>query len=707
MKKLLTILIGVMAAVALLVTCRKAEKPGVETVDISYCHVEPYSYSADLTLTYAFISEIKAVEVKVSESKRMKKPSTFVGNIEGDTVRAALTDLKPQTLYYYQVGFSNGLSTSFTEIDTFRTLEYLVPQVVTYETTDITQTTATGRGEVLSDCGTPVTERGICWSLSHNPTLSGSHIASGDGVGRFEASLDGLTGNKTYYVRAYAINGSGTAYGNEVSFLSGPVLPTVVTNAVTDVTIGQAVGNGEVVSDGGAEVTERGFCWSRQHNPTLQDAHVPCGSGVGAFSNLLEGLEVGATYYVKAYAINTEGTAYGQETSFTTPSGPPEVVTYGVTDIFIHEAKLWGQVVREGGSHITERGFMLRTEGSSSYDIVRDDGLGLGIYIIFKEQLMENTTYFVKAYATNTQGTSYGEELPFYPSEQGAPLHPYTVGPGKQVIFARGNLQYQASTDTWRFAPNQYETIDEDNLNIGPNYNGWIDLFGWGTSGYNNKYPYMVSPTDADYGDPDCDSCGLIGTEYDWGYHNAISNGGNQPGIWRIFTEEEFFYLMHYTVHWAEWFPHIQSPSCPVTRAYTIQINGKSGLLMKPDDWVPYEGWDDLYYLFIHPPQHSITLAEWTKMTYHGVLFLPATGYRYRNHGQLAYVDDDDDVNGHFRYSYWTGNTIVQYSETGCYYEGESLIIWEDDYDELPSYEIPHHRFSDGMAVRLVRDYQP
>ena len=94
----------------------------------------------------------------------------------------------------------------------------VAPTVTTTAISEIDKTTATGGGNVTADGGAEVTARGICWSTSQNPTISGSHTTDGTGTGSFTSAMTGLTASTTYYVRAYATNSAGTAYGEEVSF---------------------------------------------------------------------------------------------------------------------------------------------------------------------------------------------------------------------------------------------------------------------------------------------------------------------------------------------------------------------------------------------------------------------------------------------------------------------------------------------------------
>ena len=194
-----------------------------------------------------------------------------------------------------------------------------LPTVSTASVTGIGQTTATSGGNVTSDGGPSVTTRGICWSTSSGPSTADSHTTDGSGTGAFTSSLTGLTAGTQYYVRAYATNSVGTAYGNEVSFSTlAPVLPTVTTGSISGINVTSATGGGNVTADGGASITARGVCWSTSSGPTIANDHIDDGSGTGAFTSSLTGLTANTQYYVRAYATNSVGTAYGNEIIFTT-----------------------------------------------------------------------------------------------------------------------------------------------------------------------------------------------------------------------------------------------------------------------------------------------------------------------------------------------------------------------------------------------------
>lgn len=187
----------------------------------------------------------------------------------------------------------------------------------------------------------------------------------------------------------------------------------------------------------------------------------------------------------------------------------------------------------------------------------------------------------------------------------------FSVSPTKKVQFAMGNLQYQASTKTWRFAENQYDIIGEDNENISATYSGWIDLFGWGTSGYASKYPYMTSTSYSDYGNGLRD---IAGTNYDWGVYNAISNGGNKAGMWRTLTNAEWKYLYE------------TRANAEKLRGQAI-VNGQTGYILLPDGWSTPSG-----LIFTANPGNFTTnsyyTSEWSKMEAAGAVFLPCASRR-------------------------------------------------------------------------------
>ena len=201
------------------------------------------------------------------------------------------------------------------------------PTVSTKDVSSVTSNSANVIGDVTNDGGAEVTVRGICWSTSEIPVIENDAIInSGNGIGSYEIVIENLAPFTTYFVRAYAINSVGTSYGETKVFTTKKSfdIPTVTTSLVSDITETSVFCGGNVISDGGAEVTFRGLCWSDTDNPTIENGlSVGCGSGVGSFEVVINDLTPNTKYYVRAYAVNSKGTSYGEEVVFTTVDDIP------------------------------------------------------------------------------------------------------------------------------------------------------------------------------------------------------------------------------------------------------------------------------------------------------------------------------------------------------------------------------------------------
>lgn len=215
-----------------------------------------------------------------------------------------------------------------------------MPAVTTATVSAITQTSASTGGNVTGDGGAKVNARGVCWNTTGNPEITNTKTVDGVGTGTFTSTLSQLTAGTTYYVKAYATNEVGTAYGNEVSFTTEQIqLATLTTSSVSSITATTAVSGGNITDDGGGDIIARGVCWATTEDPTTSDNTTSDGTGTGSFTSNITGLTAETTYYVRAYATNSAGTSYGNQVSFSTISGSSAIVfndelTYGeITDI--------------------------------------------------------------------------------------------------------------------------------------------------------------------------------------------------------------------------------------------------------------------------------------------------------------------------------------------------------------------------------------
>ena len=205
----------------------------------------------------------------------------------------------------------------------------IIPILTTSTISNITLNSASSGGNVTNDGGDSVIARGIIWNTTTAPTIDlSTKTTDGTGIGNFSSSITNLIPSSTYFVRAYATNSIGTAYGNELSFTTGAiVLPTVSTTTITNITTNSAVSGGNITADGGGTITSRGIVWSTTQNPTIiLTTKTTDGAGIGNFLSNLTNLEQNTSYFVKAYATNSAGTAYGNQVEFKTNAVPITVI---------------------------------------------------------------------------------------------------------------------------------------------------------------------------------------------------------------------------------------------------------------------------------------------------------------------------------------------------------------------------------------------
>lgn len=330
----------------------------------------------------------------------------------------------------------------------------LRPSVVTGEVSNIMEHSAIASGSVLSCGGRELTDRGICYSTDQLPEITDQHVSAGTEIGEYSCNLTELQSSTRYYYRAYATNDFGTSYGIQKTFTSGNGEATVTISYVRDTTATTVVCGGNVESDGGYQVTDRGLCWSTEQYPKIENSqHLSIGEGIGQFEGQITGLSVNTTYYVRAYATNSTGTVYSEQMPFTTKDGKPEVVTITPTRNGITVTS-GGNVISDWGFPVTERGICYsRTPNPDLSDAHShtSDGSGLGSFSSTFTMAYAGV-YYVCAYATNANGTSYGEPLPVN--------HPYYDLP----TFTYGGRTYRVAPPaenvmTWSDANNYCEGL--------------------------------------------------------------------------------------------------------------------------------------------------------------------------------------------------------------------------------------------------------
>jgi hypothetical protein len=368
---------------------------------------------------------------------------------------SALTGLNANTPYYVRAYAVNSAGTGYGEQISFTTARNTtLPTVSTVSYSNVTHNSATVSGTVSDDGGAGVTERGICYSTSSSPTASLTGIINGSGTGSFNCTLTGLSAGTTYYVRAYAINSVGMAYGEQISFTTAKniTVPVVETGSCFDVSNNSVTVSGAVSDDGGANVTQRGICYSGFQYPTINSDKVSGGSGTGSFDCTLTGLSENHIYYARAYATNSAGTAYGEQISFVTAKDitVPVVETGIYPFVWSNSAIVFGAVTDDGGSSVTRRGICYSISpypdinNSSSIN----EGSGTGSFSCTMSGLYENTTYYVRAYASNRVGTAYGNQISFTtPRNQSAATYGSNPSVGTYTRCSGGDYLYGNCSD--------------------------------------------------------------------------------------------------------------------------------------------------------------------------------------------------------------------------------------------------------------------
>ena len=330
-----------------------------------------------------------------------------------------LNNLSVNTTYYLKAFALNYSDTAYGNEISFTTLSQSLASITTNPTNSITSNSAISGGNITNNGNSAITSRGICWSTFSSPTTSNDFSNNSGGTGQFTSNLTNLNPNTTYYVRAYATNSIGTAYGNETSFITvTQSVPSLTTNAITSITTSSAQSGGNVTNDGNSTVTSKGICWSTSSGPTTLNNFSNNGGGTGQFTSNLTNLSSNTTYYVRAYASNSTGTAYGNELTFTTSvlTSIPSLTTNSIINITTNSAQSGGNVINDGNSTVTSKGICWSTSANptnSNVNYMTIDGNGIGSFSSSMTNLSPLTTYYVRAYAANSSGTAYGNEIIF------------------------------------------------------------------------------------------------------------------------------------------------------------------------------------------------------------------------------------------------------------------------------------------------------
>lgn len=341
------------------------------------------------------------------------------------------------------------------------------PFVSIEEVNTITASGATVKATLKSIGSSKVTRYGVCWSKSATPTVDDRISNLGDCIEArsYESTISELDAETKYYVRAYAENAEGLTYSDRtLSFTTSakPTIPSVSTISTSNITATSATATGRITSLGNvAKVMEHGHVWGTSPQPTLSScAHSSLGevSSSKDFSSNITSLSAGTKYYVRAYATNSEGTAYGEDITFTTKDYEVPTVSIGqASNIQKKSFNVTGEIKSTGGLTISDYGHCWSTSSNPTTSDSRTSfgsRSGEGSFSSDISGLAENTTYYIRAYAVNSKGTSYSDQIIVTTAEgstdkwdgskassfaggSGTTVDPYQIETGAQFVLIK------------------------------------------------------------------------------------------------------------------------------------------------------------------------------------------------------------------------------------------------------------------------------
>jgi hypothetical protein len=392
--------------------------------EISYSSIQ--SIKSNSVSIYAYITNDGGSEITSSGMVWSTSPNpttalnTKINSTSQYSIYNTITGLSPNTTYYIKAFAINALGTSYGEEHIITTPVNSVPKISNPYYSSITTNSLYFSSSVSDDGGLAVTEKGIVWSTSTNPTTSlSSKFVTTTNSSSIYNSINGLTPNTTYYIKAYATNALGTSYGNEISITTLPLsTPKVSSTNYYSTTSNSVSCYASITDNGGLAILSNGLVWSTATNPTIDLTTKMPSTNTSNINNTITGLLPSTTYYIKAYATNALGTSYGNEISIKTlANSAPIFSNSSIQSITSTLAYFNASLSSNGGSEIISSGFVLNTSPNPTPNlnskIVYTNNSSSNYLNKNISELLPSTTYYVRAFAINAFGTGYGAELSF------------------------------------------------------------------------------------------------------------------------------------------------------------------------------------------------------------------------------------------------------------------------------------------------------
>lgn len=419
MKKLLYI--GAM--IALCVGCSEYPDPTSFAPDMTTGEVTDI-YRTGATISGSFTEmqlssgPVKECGILLSIMQEMPKPDTLKAALvpSGQSFHVQVQGLEAGTPYFYQSYAGSGASMVKGQVKTFTTVMQNSPVFSEAVGVESDCKSASVSASILDEGGSEINTKGFCWKLSTNPgdiptiTDNVMNIDVANSAGR----IPNLIPNRDYVIRAYATNQSGPGYSRVVRIhTDDTVIPIMSSITVVEQTNSSIEITASLLSEGESEVTEKGFCWGTESNPTTEGIHKAV-AGSGEIREQLTGMLPGVQYYLCAYAINNRGTGYGDVYSFTLEThSKPMLSSLEIMNYSNYAISLSASVIADGGEEILEKGFCYSDLVMPTIDgekvIVKEPSIKPFQGMI--EGLRPATTYAIRAYAKNTHGVAYSKAV--------------------------------------------------------------------------------------------------------------------------------------------------------------------------------------------------------------------------------------------------------------------------------------------------------
>jgi len=338
--------------------------------------------------------------------------SISVSSNENGSFTIAITNLKPDSTYFVRAYATNSVGTGYGSTIQFKTKRASIT-VLTAPINDVGYQSAVCGGSVTSE-GTSITACGICWSTHVTPTLADSITVDGHEAGSFTSVMQSLKPNSAYFVRAYATNGIDTVYGSTMTFKTKRASISVTTTRANTILHNSAICGGTISTSSGVTLESCGVCWSLSPFPTVEDFNTTVSPSTNIFSAKLSPLLQNKVYYARAYGASSNELIYGDNITFKTRQIALSITAPDLSNVTTTTVSYTGVVTCDQPTAITARGVCWST--SSTPTIAKNkssDGIGDGSFRGTISGLTANTTYYVRTYVTDTEGTIYGDIVSF------------------------------------------------------------------------------------------------------------------------------------------------------------------------------------------------------------------------------------------------------------------------------------------------------